>query len=201
MFCSRRGRLAPKAFASGQFAKPAALTSWRPSREPTFSSPFGKKRAQQPDRLSLAHPRINLGPVQALVLRKHPRTVIDRAAFGIGRGIIEPGDAGVGNRAGTHRAWLQRDPQLAAIEAFVTQRLSRRANREDFGMCGWIAQLARGVMRGGDYRAVLDHHRADGHLARNCGSVRLIERGAHREGQGPVCHRPALARDILTAKK
>ena len=117
--------------------------------------------------------------MQALVVREHAGTVFDRAALGIGRGVIEPGDAGMGDRARTHCARLKCDPQLAAVEAFVAQNVRGGANRQDLGVRGRIVSPSRGVVRGGDHRAVPDHHRADRHFACHSGGVRLIERGAH----------------------
>ena len=60
--------------------------------------------------------------MQAVRLGEDPRAVIDRAALGIGRGVVEPGDARVDDRARAHRAGFERDPQLAPVEPLAADK-------------------------------------------------------------------------------
>ena len=160
------------------------------NRLPTLA----KEIPQQRRRLRLAHPGIDLGPVERLGVLEHPRTVLDRAALGIGRGVIQPGDARVDNRARAHGARLERDPQLAAFQPLVTKRQGGGANRRDLGMRGRIVRPARRVAAFADHNAILDHHRADRHHARGGGRPREIERARHRVGERPVSHRRGVSR-------
>src|SRR6187551_1717691 len=73
-------------------------------------APLCKEVPQQAGRFLLAHPRIDLRPVQRLLLLEYARTMLDRAALGVGRGVIEPRDPRMGDRPGAHRAGFERDP-------------------------------------------------------------------------------------------
>src|SRR3990167_3592709 len=77
------------------------------------SSPLPEELAQQLCRLGLAHTRIDFGPVQALHLFEHARAMFDRAALGIGRGVIETGNACMADRARAHRTGFERDVEIA----------------------------------------------------------------------------------------
>jgi hypothetical protein len=77
--------------------------------------------AQQRRRLCLAQPAIDFGPVQAGWLVEQPRAMLHRAALGVWRGIIDAGDAGVGDRARAHRAGFEGDPQVAFLESLLPQ--------------------------------------------------------------------------------
>ena len=127
-----------------------------------------------------------------MLLLKHPRAMLHRAAFGIGSGIIELGDAGVGYGPGTHRARLQCDPQLAAIKPLIAKYRRRRAYRQHFGMGSGIVQGARGVVGSGDDRAVFDHHRANRHLSGRHSFRRFAKREHHRFGKWPAGHSAAM---------
>src|SRR5690606_14148407 len=69
-------------------------------------APVLEESAQQRRRRLLADAGIDLWPMQALRLIENPRAVLDRAALGIGRAVIEPRDAGVHDGARAHRARL-----------------------------------------------------------------------------------------------
>ena len=56
-------------------------------------------------------------------LREEARAVLDRAALRIARAIIEPRDPGMRDRAGAHRARLQRHPQVAILQPLAPERL------------------------------------------------------------------------------
>src|SRR3546814_13748810 len=87
-------------------------------------------------------------------LRKEARAVGDGAALGIVGAVIEARDAGVGDRAGAHRAGLQRHIEVAAVETFVPQPGRGSANRDDFGMRGRIVRFPGAV--GADRKSVVE---------------------------------------------
>jgi hypothetical protein len=105
--------------------------------------------------------------------------VLHRAALGVTGSIIDPVQPRMDNRARTHCAGLQRDPQLATCQPFLQERSGGGANRENFGMSGRIMIGARHVVRRGDHHTVLDDHRPDGHFACAGGLRGSIQRGAH----------------------
>jgi len=76
--------------------------------------------------------------------RKKARAMLHGAALGIGGGIVDPADSGMGNGASTHRAWLKRDPQVAAVEPLGAENRRGLANRQDFGMGRGIVQCFAG---------------------------------------------------------
>lgn len=47
--------------------------------------------------------------------------MINPTTFGVRRRIIDAGKARMGNRPGTHRAGLQRDPKVAPIQPIIAQ--------------------------------------------------------------------------------
>ncbi len=119
---------------------------------------------------------------------EHPRAVLHRTPLGIAGCVIEPRDPGVGNRSGTHRARLKRNPELAAIESLVAQLRRGRANRQHFGMGGRIVAGARRIVGACDNHAVLDHDRTDRHFPDGFAQPCLRDRLAHRFGKGPALH-------------
>ena len=164
-----------------------------------FMPARGEEFAQQRRRRFLADSGVDLGPMQALRLLEHTRPLLDRAALGIGRAVVEPGDPSMPDRSGAHRAWLERDPQLAAVEPLVAEPFGGAAQGEDLGMGGRVGEPARRVVRLADHRAVLDHDRADRHFARRRCGPRQLERARHRFGKRPAGHsRGARAHDRLT---
>ena len=64
------------------------------------SPPRGEKVAQQRRRLLPGHAAIDVRPVVARGRGEEPHAALDRAALWIGRPIIEPSDAGKGERCG-----------------------------------------------------------------------------------------------------
>jgi hypothetical protein len=93
------------------------------------SAPLAEERAEQLCCFFGTDPGIDLGAVEALRLCEHTRAVLDRTAFGIACGVVEPGDAGMPDRAGAHRARLEGHPQLAIAEPLNPQHPCRAADR------------------------------------------------------------------------
>src|SRR3546814_16388390 len=88
-------------------------------------------------------------------LRKEARAVGDGAALGIVGAVLEARDAGVGDRAGAHRAGLQRHIEVAAVETFVPPPGRSRAQREAVGMPGRNVRLPGAVVALSDARPPL----------------------------------------------
>src|ERR1700678_1506367 len=64
--------------------------AWLAHRSLERSPPHPEKLPQQIPSLALSHRRINLRRVMAGWLREEPHTRLDRAALGIGGGVIQP---------------------------------------------------------------------------------------------------------------
>src|SRR2546423_14940801 len=64
---------------------------------------------------------------------------IDRAALGIGRAVIEPPDPCERDRAGAHRAGLQREVEVAIDQSPGADGLGGLPERQYFGIGGRIA--------------------------------------------------------------
>ena len=84
---------------------------------------------------------------------EHPRAMGDRAALGVGRGVGHAGEAGVGDRTGTHRAGLECDEQLAPRQPLVAERLRSGADGYDLGVSSGVMIAARRVAALADDRA------------------------------------------------
>ena len=70
----------------------------------------------------LGHAAVDLRPVMTGGRGKKLHAVVDRAALGIGGAVIEPADAGEGDRARAHGARLERDIEVAIVEPFGAER-------------------------------------------------------------------------------
>jgi hypothetical protein len=89
--------------------------------------------------------------VQAGRLLEQARTVLHGASLGVWRGVIDAGEAGMGDRPGAHRAGLQRHPQVAIVQPLLPQGSGGGANHQHFGMGSGIVQRARAIVRGGNH--------------------------------------------------
>ena len=99
-------------------------------------------------------------------LGEDARAVLDAAALGIGRAVIEAADAGEGNGLRAHGAGLQRDIKIAARQPFRPERVGGLADHQHFGMGRGVGRLARAVARHRDHppSCALDQHGAHRHL-------------------------------------
>ena len=92
--------------------------------------------------------------------------MLDRAALRVGRGVIEPAQPRVADRAGAHRARLERDVEIAVGQPVLAE-LARAAGaeRDHFGVGGRVGVAARAIAGAGDHLAVARQRRADRRLA------------------------------------
>ena len=121
---------------------------------------------------------------------------VDRARLGIRAAVHEPRHARVHQRAGAHRAGLQRDVDGGALEPPVAERGRRAAQRVDLGVRRRIlVGLAPVAPPPHDLPGGVDHHGAHGHVARGGRRLGLRHRLAH-EALVPiaVAHAPGLPR-------
>ena len=121
--------------------------------------------------------------------------MLDRPTLGIAGAIIEPGNPGMGDRAGAHRARLQRYPEIALGQAIITNRFGSGTNRQHLGVRGRIVESARRIGGNRENPAVEDDGRADRHVPGSSGLGGSIERGAHRgrdREHGPYCRSNAV---------
>ena len=144
----------------------SATASRRPARRPTRSScgsrQFGlsngsdedsrkaderdyrQRRAAKKSRSSMrggvgADAAIDLGPVVAGRRCEEAHAVVDGAALGIGRAVVEPADAGERDRRRAHGAGLERDMQVAVGQALRAERSRGGADRDQLGVGGRVA--------------------------------------------------------------
>ncbi len=94
------------------------------------------------------------------------RAVLHPAALGVVGAEIEAADAGQGNRRGAHRAGLQRDVEVAAVELLLPERGGCGAQHQHLGVLRRVVLDLDAVAGFGDDHAVgPNEHRADRHLA------------------------------------
>ena len=114
-------------------------------------------------------------------LAEDARAVLDAAALGIGRAVVDAPDAREGDRLGAHRAGLERDVEIALDQPRRAELRGRGADRQQLGMGRRVAISLRAIAGFGQHRAVgADDHRADRHLAPLCGCARLLQCAFHR---------------------
>ena len=107
--------------------------------------------------------------------------VIDPAAFGIVRAKNQPADAEQADGMGAHRAWFQRDHQVAIGQARAATCGGGSAQGKDFGMSGWIAIGFRAIARARKNNAPRPQNNgANRDLAPGGGVSGLDKRGLHR---------------------
>jgi hypothetical protein len=78
-------------------------------------------------------------------MRENTRAMFNTTTFGVGRRVIKPGNAGMGNRTSTHGARFERNPQVAIGQAIGAKCCARSANGHDFGVRSRIIAAAGGV--------------------------------------------------------
>ena len=136
----------------------------------------------------------DLWPVMAGRLREEARTVQDRAALGILRREHQPADTRQADRAGAHRARLERGVKCRARQSFIAEIRSARVQYQHLGVGCRIMPLDNTVAVGSDQRTVgRNKHRAHRHLAafgcrlgfleRECYGFIVIHHGPKELGQ------------------
>ena len=113
-------------------------------------------------------------------LAEEARAVVDSAALGVRGGIIEPAQAGERDRAGAHRAWLERHIKIAADQPFGAKPGRGLADDQHFRMRGRIGEFAGAVSGARDHGAFANKRGADRRFAAQFGRTRLGEGEAHR---------------------
>jgi len=114
-------------------------------------------------------------------LLEEPDAMFDGPGLFIGRAEIKPGNARKGNRPGAHGAWLERDIQITAYQAFAAQRFGRGPENENLGVSRRIAAFDYPIAVMSKRSAVGGYDdRADRNLTANkCGSG-LIQSQSHK---------------------
>jgi len=107
-------------------------------------------------------------------------------------------DAGRHQRAGAHRAGLQRDNQGGALEAPGSHHLGGVSEREQLGMGSRIAGPLALVVALGDHLTVAEHDSAHRHVVVGDGQSGLVERKLHRGIEIHGVRRYRLRRAALT---
>src|SRR5664279_3435452 len=116
--------------------------------------------------------------------RKKSHAGIHRATLGIGRAVIQPPDPCKRNRAGAHRARLQRDIEVAIDQPLGADGLGGLPDRQDFSMGGRIA-VGQGAVAGrGDHLVIPDNDASNRNFARFSGVFRRFQRQIHERGRG-----------------
>lgn len=110
---------------------------------------------------------------------QHARAVQDATALGVLRAEIEAPDAREGNCGRAHRAWFERDVEIAVDQAFGPKQPSTLAQDQDFCVCRRIAELTVAVACCGQHALVPHENRADRHLATARRPARFLQRQRH----------------------
>jgi 23S rRNA pseudouridine2605 synthase len=144
------------------------------------SAPRGEEGLEQSGALGFADAPVNFRRVVAGRLPEEMWPVIDSAPFGVGRGIVQSADAGMGDCAGAHRTGFQRHIKIAANKTLGADRRRGLADGEQFGVRRRVGQFAGAVAGAGDHGPVADKPGADRRLAARLGRPRFGEGEAHQ---------------------
>src|SRR5205085_9208474 len=113
---------------------------WNPisqGRSPTTTlPPRSEEIFEQARGFRVADAAIDFRPMMAGGRGKEPHAVLDRAALGIGRAVIEPADARERDRGRAHGAGLERHVEIAVDEPLAAEHRRRPANRQHLAMRG-----------------------------------------------------------------
>jgi hypothetical protein len=91
---------------------------------------------------------------------------MDSSRFHIIRAVNQPFQSGMNQSPGTHRARLNRNKQLAALQAVVADGSARFTKRNYFGMSGRIRLFEVPVASPPNNVGAANHHRAHWNLSR-----------------------------------
>ena len=148
--------------------------------EPVFLTTAAEKLLKQLAALVAAHARDDLYPVIQYVGIGYAEVRFDGAEPQIVRPEDKPGDAGIDERSGTHRARFERRIYGDAREPIIIDRPCRQAQSLYLGMRRRVVKAYRFVARGREQLARSRYDaRADRHLARGSGETRLRKRFVH----------------------
>src|SRR5262249_34852541 len=102
-----------------------------------------------------------------------------RTELGITWPEHEPAETAELNRAGAHRAGLERDIDRRVGETPVAERRARRPDRQNLGVRGRVVRRFGAIVPAPEDAAFEHDHRPDRHLSLFGGAPRLVERDAH----------------------
>ena len=106
--------------------------------------------------------------------------MLDAAALGIACSIVQPGQAGEGDRRRAHRTGLQRHMQRTIRQPRFAAGGTGGADCQHFRMRRRVAELLRAIAGAGQHPALRIHnHRAHRHLAPGRGGARFLQRQRH----------------------
>ena len=106
--------------------------------------------------------------------------MVDGAALGVRGRVVEPAQAGMSDRAGAHRAGLERHVEIAAVQPLGAKSGGGLADDQHFRMRGGIGKLAGPVSGARDHCTVANERRADRGFPAQFSRTRLGEGEAHR---------------------
>eukprot|EP01132_Coremiostelium_polycephalum_P008653 gene8653-10651_t len=116
-------------------------------------------------------------------LGKKSRAVFHAAALDVLRPVVQSPDTGEGNGGSAHRAWLERDIEIATRQTLVIQRFAALPDDQNLRMGGGIVAFPGAVSGLGQNHAVLHQNGTDGHFAAFCRCLCLGQgkvHGSHR---------------------
>ena len=113
--------------------------------------------------------------------------VQNAAAFGVAGGEHDAPDPRKRNRGGAHRAGLQRDVKIVFGDALRAGFFAHGADRQNFGVGGWVAARDGFVAGlGRDFPGLgMDQDRADRHFVHVGGAFSLFQSEFHEIFVGP----------------
>jgi hypothetical protein len=114
-------------------------------------------------------------------LVENARAVLDAAPLGVIGPKIDSPQARERDRRRAHRAWLERDVEIAIEQTLGLKRRTSTPDRDDLRVRGWIEQCARFIASAGQHSAVgADDHRTNRNLAAHGRRPCLLKRKFHR---------------------
>ncbi len=129
----------------------------------------------------------------ALRVVKHFRAMQHAPRFRIKRANIKPGNAGMRNGPGTHRARFQRHIKIATHQPVLPKRCAGRAQGDDLRMSRGILSQTRMIATAPDNLPLLHHNRPHRNLAARSGGLGLCQGFLH---EGRELHWVPLTRVI-----
>lgn len=157
-------------------------------------APSGEEFAKLGGGFFRSNPGEDFGAMVARRLGEDSRAVHHPAAFRIFGSEDDSGQTREARRGGAHRAWLQRYPKRALVQARGAQCFGGAADSDDLRMRRRIGAAAHGIGGlGKDFITARDNG-ADWHLSCPRRLAREIQGSAHRCRKWKCSHTAALAR-------
>ena len=138
-----------------------------------------KKAFEQFGGFTLANTCVNFWAMIDAGAGEDARAVFDPATFGIAGTVIKPCDSRLRDGGGTHGAGFKRHPKIAVDEPLTAQFCTCLANRDDFGVRGWIMPHPHRIARNRNQFFTLHNDCANGYFAQTRGFTRMIKRDTH----------------------